>query len=417
MLPLPRLWLNKSIVGWVLYDVASSGYILLIPGVAYAVYFRQVVCGAAPGCDALWGVLVAVALGLAGLLSPLLGAIADLGALRHRLFIATTLLCCGATAGLYWVQPGNLILGSLLFVLAQLGYMLSAGLYDAYLPDLVAPPQVGRLSGWGWGLGYLGAITCLVLTLPLTRPGLAPEHLPLFRLTFWVVAGFYLVVALPALLWLPRSLPQPQSGHQTHRLIRQAYGQVFTTLRHWRQNARIFQFLAGYYLISDAIVTLNAFMAIYLSTVFGLAVGQILQLSVLFNLVSVISTVGMGQISDRISPHCLLHLLLGLWMAVILVMAFSTHPQTPILIAVLTGLVFGPTQSLCRSWFANLIPPAQTGEMFGFHALVSRVSAIFGPLLFGFISSSTGDQRLAVLSVLLFVGGGSFVLAGVKRPQ
>ncbi|NJL48316.1 MAG: MFS transporter [Leptolyngbyaceae cyanobacterium SM2_5_2] len=300
-------------------------------------------------------------------------------------------------------------------MLAQVGYMLSAGLYDAYLPDLVTPHQVGKLSGWGWGLGYLGGLACFVLTLSLTRPGLEPEHLPLFRLTFWVVAGFYLVVALPALLWLPRASPQPLTWPQTRRLIRQAYGQVFTTLRHWRQHASLFQFLAGYYLLSDAIVTLNAFIAIYLSTVFGLGVGQILQLSVLFNLVSVVSTIGWGSVSDRTSPHRLLQSLLGLWVAVILVMAFSTHPQTPILIALLTGLVFGPTQSLCRGWFAKLVPPAQAGELFGFHALVSRVSAIFGPLLFGSISSSTGNQRLAVLSLLLFVAGGSWILWRVAR--
>jgi len=94
---------RPSIISWILYDVASSGYILMIPGVAYAVYFRQVVCGGMAGCDALWGMLVALSLGIAGVLSPLLGAIADLGAIRHRLFMVTTLLCCLATAGLYWV--------------------------------------------------------------------------------------------------------------------------------------------------------------------------------------------------------------------------------------------------------------------------------------------------------------------------
>ncbi|MGQ9870514.1 hypothetical protein [Leptodesmis sp.] len=81
--------------------MASSGYILMIPGVAYAIYFWQVVCGGAADCDALWGLPVALSLVAADLLSPLLGAIADLGALRHRLFVAATLLCCIATAGLY----------------------------------------------------------------------------------------------------------------------------------------------------------------------------------------------------------------------------------------------------------------------------------------------------------------------------
>jgi UMF1 family MFS transporter len=414
MLHQARFWLNRSIVGWILYDVASSGYILLIPGVAYAVYFRQVVCGAAPGCDALWGMLVALALGIAGVLSPLLGAIADLGAIRHRLFVATTLLCCTATLGLYWVQPGAMVLGGLCFVLAQVGYMLSAGLYDSYLPRLVDQRHMGRLSGWGWGLGYLGGIFCFLVTMPLINPGLEPEHLALFRLTFLVVGGFYLVMALPALLWLPRHSSQPVKGDQLGPLIQQAYGQVLTTLKSWRQNANTFRFLAGYYLISDVIVTLNSFIGIYFSVIFGLSIAHILRLSLLFNLVSIGATVGFGYLSDRTASKRLLQLMIVIWVGLLVVMGFSTHPQTPMLVAVLTGLVVGPTQSLCRGWFASMILAEQSGEMFGFHALVSRVSAILGPLMFGLISSATGSQRLAVLSLLLLIAGGSLVLSGVR---
>ena len=136
MINLSRSWFRLPVLGWILYDVASSGYILMIPGVAYAVYFRQVVCGGAAGCDALWGTLVSLSLIVAGLLAPLVGAIADLGSIRHRLFVTTTLLCCVATAGLFWVKPGDLWTGGLFFILAQVGYMVSAGLYDSIYPIL-----------------------------------------------------------------------------------------------------------------------------------------------------------------------------------------------------------------------------------------------------------------------------------------
>ena len=119
---------SKSILGWLLYDVASSGYILLIPSLAYAVYYRQVVCGGTQDCDARWAAVTSLSLLLAGLLAPLLGAIADLGHLRYRIFVLTTGLCCVATASLYWVQPGALIWGSLIFILAQVAYACSASL-------------------------------------------------------------------------------------------------------------------------------------------------------------------------------------------------------------------------------------------------------------------------------------------------
>lgn len=412
-----RFQYSPSVLGWILYDVASSGYILMIPGVAYAVYFRQVVCGANPGCDALWGLLIALSLGLAGMLSPLVGAIADLGSLRHRLFVAATLLCCTATAGLFWVKPGDVLMGGVFFVAAQVGYLVAAGLYDAYLPELVDAAHLGRLSGLGWGLGYVGGIACFLMTMPLVQAGFDDAHLGQFRLTFVVVAGFYLAIALPAFLWLPRQTSQVPSRSQTITLIHQAYRRVFNTLNQWRQQANTFQFLGGYYLISDAIVTLNTFIAIYFSAIFGLSVNQILQLSLLFNTISIVSTIGFGSLSDRFSHHRLLQVILGVWVCLIVMMTFSTDPRTPILVAIFTGLIFGPTQSFCRSWFAGLISENQAGEMFGFHALVSRVSAIFGPLMFGFISSVTGNQRLAVLSLLLFIIGGGIVLLRVQRSR
>ncbi len=408
-------WLKKPLLAWILYDVASSSYALLIPGVIFAVYYRQAVCGGTPACDAHWALLVSFALLATGLLSPLLGAIADLGAVRHRLFILTTLLCCAATAGLYWVQPGQLVWGGLMFWLAHTGYNLAAGLYDAYLPGLVPTRLVGRLSGLGWGLGYLGGLACFFLSLPLTRGGLAAENLPILRLTFLLVSSFYFVVALPALVWLPRQLEpgNTQMSVTPGQLIRQAYQQVWRTFRNWKQQREVFKFLLSYYLISDAVVTVLSFVSIFISTQFGYSLFQILQLTLLFNLMAVPATIVFGFLSAIYSAKSLIQVTLGIWVGMIGLMAFSSHPVTPILIACLLGVVAGSTQSLCRSLFATLIPASRATEMFGFNNLVGRVSAIAGPLTFGFISSVTGNQRLAMLFLLLFFGLGSYLLAQV----
>ncbi|UAJ73373.1 hypothetical protein IQE94_03370 [Synechocystis sp. PCC 7339] len=96
---------KKSIFAWILYDIGTSGYIFLVPGIAYAIFFRQTVCGGGPECDAQWGSLVSLTLVISGLLAPLLGAIADLGRVRHQLFVVTTLLCSLGCLGLVTVQP------------------------------------------------------------------------------------------------------------------------------------------------------------------------------------------------------------------------------------------------------------------------------------------------------------------------
>jgi UMF1 family MFS transporter len=102
--------------------------------------------------------------------------------------------------------------------------------------------------------------------------------------------------------------------------------------------------------------------------------------------------------------------MLMLWVVLLSIMVFGTHPFTPIIIAIGQGLVIGSTQSICRGLYAQMVPPEQTAELFGFHALVSKVSAVGGPLMFGLISSTTGNQRLAMMSVLVFILAGGWVL-------
>lgn len=409
-----RFWLRKPVLGWLLYDGASSGYILLIPSVAYAVYYRQVVCGGADYCDAQWGMLTALALGVAGGLSPLVGAIADLGNLRYRLFAIATLVCCAATAALFWAGPGALVLGGLAFVIAQVSYILAAGLYDSYLPTLVPRRQLGLLSGVGWGLGYLGGLVCFFIAYRWMQGGLEPANQPTYRLTFLVVAGFYFLVALPALAWLPRQAHR--TSRRAPRLIQDAYNQVFGTLSGWRQTPAIFQFLLGYYLISDGVVTIAGFAAIYMHQQFGLPMVQILQLTLLFNAIAIPATLTFGWLSQRHSALGLLRVVLAIWVITLLIMVLGTHPLTPLVVAMGLGLVIGSTQSLCRGLFAALVPPHQTAELFGFNALVSKVSAIFGPLLFGFISAVTGNQRLAVAALLPFFLVGGWVLFRTPMP-
>jgi UMF1 family MFS transporter len=403
----------RAILGWLLYDVASSSYALLIPSVAYAVYYRQVVCGGTQDCDARWAAVASLSLLLAGMLAPLLGAIADLAHLRYRLFVLTTGLCCAATATLYSVQPGALVWGSLVFIVAQVAYTCSASLYDSYLPLLAPNHRLGQLSGLGWGLGYLGGLLSFALSYGWLRGGLATVNLPIYRLTFLAVSGFYLLVALPAFAWLPRQ--GNRSGTQDlARLIPTAYKQVVSTLAGWQQRREIFRFLIGYYLISDGLVTIITFTAIYLQTQFGLEVAQILQLTLLFNAIAIPTTLTVGYLSQRWSALGLLKIILAFWIGLVLLMVFSRHPSTPLLIAVGLGLVSGSTQSLCRGLFAQLIPPQQSSELFGFHALVGKISSTLGPLVFGLTSAVTGNQRLAMLLLLPFFILGGWVLSGLR---
>jgi UMF1 family MFS transporter len=406
---------QRSVLAWILYDIASSGYVLLIPGVAFALYYRQAVCGGTAQCDAQWAVLTSLALVIAGMVSPLLGAIADLSNLRHRLFVMTTLLCCGATALLYWVHPGAIWFGGVVFILAQVGYILSAGLYDAFLPGLVPPAQVERISSVGWGLGFIGGLVCFFLAYGWLAAGLEPDNLATYRLTFLLVAGFYLTIALPALAWLPQPDHAPPIA-SVYRLIRRGYRRVLTTLLNWRDLPETFQFLVGYYLISDVVVTFTSFFTIHLSTVFGLSVAQILRIVLLFNLIAIPATVSVGLLSERLTGKTLLKGVIAIWVGLLLLLTFGTQAWVPGAAVVLLGLVVGSTQSICRGLYARLVPREQAGELFGFHTLVSRLSAILGPMTYGLISATTDNQRLAMFALVLFLLTGGWIVLKVPMP-
>lgn len=410
-------WLTRPVISWLLYDAASSAYILMVPAVAFALYFRSYVAEDRPGADALWSLVVALPLLASGLLAPVLGSLADQSSRRRALLAVTTIMCCISTALLFTIGRGEIFYAGLLFFFAHVGYMLATSLYNSYLAVIAPRERAARLSGLGWGLGFLGGITCFLICLPLIRGGLDESNVARFATAFLVTATFFFALALPALRALPSGAPRALATIPTAAEIAAAYLRVSNTVRQWRRHRELAKFMLAFYLINDAVVTVVYFTAIFLSSNFGLDVVQILWLSVLFQLLAAPSTALFGHLAERWSLKPTIFVTLAIWVVVVLVMAFGTAGYVPVLIAVLLSLVLGSTQSLCRAQFAVMIPPDRSSELFGFHALAGRASAILGPLTFGTVSAISGSQRVAVLSLLLFIGAGAVVLARVRVEQ
>ena len=400
---------------WILYDVASSAYALMIPSVAYAVYFRSYVAGDSAAADALWAIAVALPLIAAGLLGPLVGALADVTGHRGRLLGLATVASAGATALLSTVGKGDVLLGTSLFFVAQLAYMTAVAIYDSYLPFVAAPGRAGRLSGLGWGLGYLGAVAVFFVTLPLTRGGLSEATAQTFARTFLVTGAFYFVLALPALAALPRP-PGSMQPEDAGGAVAQAYERILTTLRAWRHDREIPKLLVAFYLVNDGIVTATLFIPIFLKITFGVPVEQILQLTLLFHFTAIPATILFGWLADRWSQRGAIYVTLVIWAGILALMMLGTGPWVPTALALTLGLVIGSTQSLFRSLFVRMVPRERASEYFGFHGLVGRVSAALGPLVFGLVSAGTGNQRLAMLSIGFFMLAGAWMLSRLRIP-
>jgi UMF1 family MFS transporter len=398
-----------TIGAWVLYDVAAHGYGLMIPAVGYAIYFTAFIAAELPLVDGLWSLAVALPLIAAGLISPWLGAVVDSHGHRRTWLAAATIACGLATALMVTLEQGDIASGIALFAVAQLASLLAGALYNAYLPQISTPENSARVSGIGWGLSYLGGIACFLLCLPFIRGGIVPGNESHFAQAFLVTAVFLLVVGLAAISRFPREIRVDRNT----RSVR-PYWQIWATISNWRNEREIPKFLLAYYLLNDAMVTVIFFAAIFFKTTFGLSVQQVLMYSLAFQLIAIPATMFFGWLGDRWSQRGALNVTLLIWAVVLTLMGWADGEYAPLAIVIVLGLVLGSTQSLCRSMFSRMIPTDRTAEYFGFHALAGRASSALGPLLFGAVSSVAGSQRMAMVSLSVFLVAGGILMSRVR---
>ncbi len=403
-----------SIAGWVFYDFANSAFPTLIVTVAYSVYFREVVVPKESGLgDFYWGLSISISMLLVAASAPILGAIADASGVKKRFIGAYASLCILFTGLLHFVGQGDVLLGILFLVLAIIGFEGSLPFYNAFLPEIANEKDFGKISGYGWGVGYLGGLLCLFWVFPLLRGGFAPENLPQYRAIFPRVALFYAVFSLPFFLWLPeRALPGPRGGWVQH--ARQGWGTLRETFAHIRRLKNLFRFLLAFFLYSDAIATVIAFSAIYAVSTLGFSMADVTILFIVVQAFAFLGALGFGFVVDRFGPKRTILFLLFLWCAVVLGAFFTqTQPQY-FFVAVVAGIGLGSVQSASRSLMAFFIPKGKGGEFYGFYGICGKISAILGPMTFGIVSTLTGSQRIAILSVLVFFLAGIVLLAGVR---
>lgn len=398
-----------TIGAWVLYDVAAHGYGLMIPAVGYAIYFTSFIAAAHPLADGLWSLAVALPLIAAGLISPWLGAVVDRHGHRRTWLAAATIACGLATALMVTLKQGDIASGIALFAVAQLASLLAGALYNSYLPQISTPENSARISGIGWGLSYLGGIACFLLCLPFIRGGIVPGNESHFAQAFLVTAVFLLVVGLAAISRFPREIRVDRNT----RSVR-PYRQIWATICNWRNEREIPKFLLAYYLLNDAMVTVIFFAAIFFKTTFGQSVQQVLMYSLAFQLIAIPATMFFGWLGDRWSQRGALNVTLLIWAVVLALMGWADGEYAPLAIVIVLGLVLGSTQSLCRSMFSRMIPTDRAAEYFGFHALAGRASSALGPLLFGAVSAVAGSQRMAMVSLGVFLVAGGILMSRVR---
>jgi UMF1 family MFS transporter len=402
---------------WALYDWANSSFTTLVVTFVYATYFVQAMAPDEVTGTLWWSRAVAASAILTALLSPVLGAAADRAGARKRFLAAATVACAGATAALAWVTPSlphAALVALVLYVAADLSFELGYVFYNAFLPDIASPERIGRVSGYGWGLGYAGGLVCLFVALVgFVRPGLGLPTAEGFhvRATNLLVAVWMLLFALPLFLLVPE-----QRKGRVRLSVRGALAELGHTLREIRRYREMAKFLAARLVFNDGLVTIFAFGGIYAAGTFGMTMSEVIGFGVALNVASGAGAVAMGFLDDRIGgKRTILITLVALGLATALAVWAPTRSWLWVA-GVLLGLFVGPNQSASRSLMGRFVPAAHQAEFFGLFAFSGKLTSFVGPIVLGSATSAFGSQRAGVATVLLFfVAGGALLLLVDER--
>jgi UMF1 family MFS transporter len=342
---------------------------------------------------------------IVALSAPPLGAIADHAGARKRFLFILTYVSVAATALMATVGKGDVVWGWLLAVVGIVGFEGAIVYYNAYLPELAPREWQGRLSAYGFAVGYLGSAVALGAALPFALAGN-------YAGTFLTAAALFGFFAIPAFLYLPADRPGPLG---LAGAVRVGFTQTRETLRRILALPPLRRFLLAYLFFEDGINTVVFFSSIFAGHTLGFTTPQVIQLYFIVQLSALLGAWLWARPTDLRGPKFVVLWTLVQWCLVVVAAYFVQTKGQFFVVAILAGTALGAVQAASRAFMATLIPRGQEAELFGFYALCGKTAAVFGPLIFGVASRlSGGNQRIAIVAIGLFFLAGLLLISGVK---
>lgn len=399
---------RREVFGWAMYDFANSGYTTVVLTAVFAAYFVGVVADGADWATFAWTLALGISNALVMLTMPLIGAWADRHGAKKRLLLFSTVGCVLATIALGAVGPGAVLLGMSLIVLSNLCFAWGESLVAAFLPELARPEAMGKVSGWGWSLGYLGGMLALGLSLAyvLWAQAQGQKAAAFVPVTMWITAALFGLAALVtfALLRERAVAVTPRDGPSG---LRGALTQLHRTWRNARQYPDFMWLLGCAVAYQGGVAVTIALAAIYAEQVIGFKQQETMVLIFVLNIAAMLGAFGFGYGQDRLGHKRALGLTLVGWIVTCVIAALTTTKGGFWYAAAIAGVCMGSSQSAGRAMAGLFAPPAQLAEFFGLWAFATRLASIIGPLTYGAITWATGgNQRIAIAATaLMFVLG------------
>ncbi len=399
---------------WTLFDFANTSFSVLILTTAYSVYFREVVTGNSQIGDFLWGLAFSISMFIVAFISPFLGAIADHSSNKKFFLFIFTILCIASTGLMFFVERGDVLLGMILLVLANIGFEGGLVFYDAFLPEITTERSYGRVSGYGFAMGYVGSFISLLVAYPFLSGEFTEGNLFNVRLSFVVAASFFLFFSLPFFIVIKEKKIEVDDRVSYLKIGIERVKSTFINAKKYKNIGR---FLLSYFIYVDGINTVIIFASIFARHTLNFSLVEILTFFLTVQSTAILGSVIFGIIADSIGQKKTLSITLLLWIVTAIGAYFCVDKTTFYIIGFIAGAAMGSSQSTSRSLMSKIIPPSKKTEFFGFYSFFGKSSAILGPLVFGAVSSLTGSQRIAVISVALFFIVGLILLQRVKEER
>lgn len=403
---------KREVFGWAMYDFANSGYTTVVLTAVFAAYFVGAVAGGAEWATFAWTLALGISNAIVMFTMPVIGAWADRRGAKKRLLMFSTVGCVLGTAALAAVGPGAVLLGMLLVAISNVFFAWGESLAAAFLPELARPEAMGRVSGWGWSLGYLGGMLALGLSLGYvlwaqSRGQKAADFVPV---AMGITAVLFGVAALVTFSLLQErtgragtTLPEERSsvsGRNALRQLRRTFEQA--------RDHRDFMWLLGCAVAYQGGVAVTiALAAIYAEQVIGFVQQETMVLIFVLNIAAALGAFAFGYGQDRLGHKRALAVTLLGWVATCVIAALTTTKGGFWYAAAIAGVCMGSSQSAGRAMAGLLAPPAQLAEFYGLWTFATRLASILGPLSYGAITWATGgNQRVAIAATaVLFLLG------------
>lgn len=398
---LSKLKNKKQVISWSLYDFANQPFTTIIVTFVYGAFFTKYIVADEHTGTLLWSSAIAITAIVVSILSPILGALADKGGYRKFFLILFTWTCSIFSILLYFPDAGDVYFALSLFIVANICFEMGSVFCNSYLPDLTQQDNIGKVSGFAWGLGFVGGLSALFLSLYLF-PDLSPEGIKRINI---LVGVWFLIFSIPTFLFV-----KDRKGEKLQRRhIIDSFKSLKNTFNEVIKYKKTAHFLIARLFYNDGLVTIFALGGIYAVETLDFTFDEVMILGIVLNISAGIGSFVFGYLEDKIGVKKVINISLLVLIVSTLIAYVAPETNSPKqmfwIAGVLIGLMIGPNQSCSRSLMSQLTPKEKQNEFFGFFALTGKATSFLGPLLFGIITNFYSQQIALWVVVVFFVIG------------